>query len=176
MYPITELQNAFFSFLTKLSPEFSLHRNAVTFILQTDPKKSSFGDISSNAPLILARPLKKHPAALAKEICAAFSHQFVAKIEPAGPGFLNMWLSDKAMEEIARNLFIHKQTFFKPEQVQARSFGIEFVSANPTGPLHLGHGRGGILGDVLSRVLQFFGNKVTKEYYINDAGTQIQWR
>lgn len=174
MYPIAELQNAFYTFLARTYPEFNEHKNGIVLTLQTDPKKVDFGDLSSNAPLLLARPLRKNPAEIAKTICSTFTHPSLEKIEPAGPGFLNMWLSEQAFQTITRTLFAQKQSFFKPTHLKPRSYCIEFVSANPTGPLHLGHGRGGILGDVLSNVLRFVGHQVTKEYYINDAGNQIQ--
>ncbi|MFA5074806.1 MAG: arginine--tRNA ligase, partial [Candidatus Babeliales bacterium] len=98
------------------------------------------------------------------------------EIQIAGPGFLNIFLHDQAYQEIVLELYGQSTEFFKinnQENQEKLKYLIEFVSANPTGPMHLGHGRNGIIGDVLSRVLKFLGHDVTTEFYINDAGSQI---
>jgi len=142
--------------------------------IQTDKQKQEFGDLSSNAALIIAKELKEPPRVVAQKIQAALQHPFIERIEIAGPGFLNITLNIEAYRLLATQLYEENSRFFSHSMNQQQSYCIEFVSANPTGPLHIGHGRGGIIGDVLSRILSFLGNKVVKEFYINDAGAQIQ--
>lgn len=145
------------------------------FALNVDESKAAFGDINANAAMILAKQLKRNPRELAQTIATSFHHQFIEKIEVAGPGFLNLFLTKAALHELAHELYIQQARFFMlPLTTPKRNINIEFVSANPTGPLHLGHGRGGIIGDVLGNILTFLGHTVTKEFYINDAGSQIQ--
>lgn len=141
--------------------------------LNLDQEKEQFGDLSSNAALILAKSLNKSPRQIAQDIVQSFKHPHVAKIEIAGPGFLNIFLTPDTYPRLAQELWNQQAQFFKPTIATPRTICLEFVSANPTGPLHLGHGRSGIIGDVLSNILRFAGHKVTKEFYINDAGSQI---
>ena len=136
------------------------------------PKNKSFGDISFNAPLILASLVKKNPIQLAdeiKEIILAENTDF-EKIEVAKPGFINFTFKK---EIILKFLEVIDNNYGKPDSIQSKKINIEFVSANPTGPLHVGHCRGAIFGDVLSNFLKFYGHDVVKEYYINDYGNQI---
>jgi len=140
-------------------------------------KKNTFGDLCCNAALIIAPLQKSNPRAIADQLKEKISQSeklstFVEKIDVAGPGFLNITLTPASWEAVAMELIEHKETFFKPE-IDPKKYLIEFVSANPTGPLHLGHGRNGIIGDALARVLSFVGHDVTKEFYINDAGKQM---
>jgi len=122
--------------------------------------------------MILAKEIKSNPRAIAQTVAEKFSHPFISKIEIAGPGFLNFFLTKEAFIQLAQQIFEQKDQFFKP-QIQSKKINIEFVSANPTGPLHFGHGRNGILGDTLANILTFIGHNVTREFYINDAGAQI---
>lgn len=173
-------------FLDTLPELFSIHPKAldnVKFILNVDKNKQYFGDLSCNVAMILAKELKKSPKIIADKIIDEFNSDkilttissFITKIELAGPGFLNIFLSDTAFQEIATELFLQKEDFFKLDNnAKKLKYLIEFVSANPTGPLHLGHGRGGIIGDTIARVLNFLGHHAEKEFYINDAGNQIQ--
>lgn len=161
-------------FLAFLQQTFSLKILPHTeFSLHTDHEKQQFGDITSNAALVLAKQLKKSPRDVAQIIASSFTNPDIKKIEIAGPGFLNIFLTEDTFKAIARELFIQKDSYFQLQNPKG-SWNIEFVSANPTGPLHLGHGRGGIIGDVLGNILTFLGYKVTKEHYINDAGSQMQ--
>ena len=169
-----ELHKSFISFLTTtLNINLALAKTC-SFELNTDDQKQQFGDITSNAALVLAKALKQSPRDIAQTISEKFHEENIEKIEIAGPGFLNFFLKPEAFSKLAQELFEQKQSFFKPETLNSKAINIEFVSANPTGPLHFGHGRGGIIGDVLGNVLRFLGHKVTKEFYINDAGLQIQ--
>ena len=145
------------------------------FSLNIEEGKQNFGDLNSNAALILAKHLQRNPREVAQKIATEFSHGYISSLEPAGPGFLNFTLTRQALHYLTTDLLIAKETFFKlnPDE-KKHNFSLEFVSANPTGPLHLGNGRGGIIGDVLANVLKFIGHKATKEFYINDAGSQIK--
>ncbi len=169
---IEQISSAFFSFLTN---QYNLETSALarcSFDINTDPEKAAFGDLNSNAAMMLAKDLKTNPRAIAQTVIDKFSHPFVTKVEIAGPGFLNFFLTDAALVQVAQQIFQQKQQFFKPN-LQPKKINVEFVSANPTGPLHFGHGRNGILGDTLANILTFLGHDVTREFYINDAGAQI---
>jgi len=171
---ITALHQAFLTYVTnELGVSLTVAKSC-SFALNTEEQKQQFGDISSNAALILAKELNRNPRDVAQEIAQHFSNPAIEKLEVAGPGFLNIFLTQEAFAQLAQELFEQKDRFFKPDEKRTHTINIEFVSANPTGPLHFGHGRGGIIGDVLGNVLKFLGNKVTKEFYINDAGLQMQ--
>ena len=131
-------------------------------------------DLSSNVSLVLAKSNKLNPVNLAKNIKDLFLKKInhFEEIEVAGPGFLNMKLSKEGFVENI-NLILKSKDSYGSKKI-SKSYNIEFVSANPTGPLHVGHCRGAVFGDVLSNLLLFNGNKVTKEYYINDYGNQIR--
>ncbi len=142
--------------------------------LNVDEQKQQFGDLTSNAAMVLAKKLKKNPREIAQQISDQFKHEMIKSIEIAGPGFLNITLAPAAFSQLAQRLLTKKASFFQPLEQHTQNYNIEFVSANPTGPLHFGHGRGGIIGDVLANVLRFLGHYVTKEFYINDAGAQMK--
>jgi arginyl-tRNA synthetase len=174
MNHIEQLKDLFFIFLAKtfnLSPEKTA---SITFTINSDPEKKDFGDISSNAAMIIAKEVKNNPRTIAQQIIDSFHYPDLESIQIAGPGFLNFFLKPDFFQKTAHQLFKEGKEFFKLDTTSPKEhFSIEFVSANPTGPLHLGHGRGGIIGDVLGAILQFLGHAVTKEFYINDAGAQI---
>jgi len=149
-----------------------LHKVQLT--LNVDKQKQAFGDLSCNGALILAKELNANPRDVAQKIISTFNHSYISKMEVAGPGFINIFLSQQALHALAQELYTEGAVFFKDTLSKKESYCIEFVSANPTGPLHLGHGRGGIIGDVLTSILSFLGHTVAKEYYINDAGNQIE--
>ena len=167
------LKQAFHAYLTQTFSDVKSLLPSITFELNTDENKKDFGDISTNAALILAKALKKNPREIAQTITKDFVHEFIQKSEIAGPGFINFFLTQACIDELAQTLFEHHTNFFSETSESKKRYCIEFVSANPTGPLHFGHGRGSIIGDVLGNVLKFLGNDVIKEYYINDAGSQI---
>ncbi len=172
MNGIEQIKNSFFSFL---SNEYNLDQQQLhrcAFDINADPEKVAFGDINCNAAMVLAKELKSNPRAIAQTIIENFSHPLVEKIEIAGPGFLNFFVTSDAIVQLARQIFTQGRQFFKPN-LQPKKINVEFVSANPTGPLHFGHGRNGILGDTLANILTFLGHDVTREFYINDAGAQM---
>jgi arginyl-tRNA synthetase len=174
MNSIDYIQQAFIQHLTQLFPCMIVDREHSRLHINVDEAKQAFGNLSTSIALVLAKELKKSPREVATEIATTFSHQSVERIEIAGPGFLNFFLTHQTFKMIAEELFELKEGFFRPQLEKKYNISLEFVSANPTGPLHFGHGRGGIIGDVLCNVLKFVGHDVTKEFYINDAGNQIQ--
>lgn len=133
------------------------------------------GDYSSNVALLLSKKLKSDPKKTANIIKEKIGGNILfEKIEIAGPGFINFFISKKYLQSKLENILKEKDKFGDLKIGGNKKINIEFISANPTGPLTLGNGRGGFGGDVLSRVLQKAGFKITKEYYINDTGNQIK--
>ena len=131
------------------------------------------GDLASNIALILAKPLKTNPQIIANAIKDAFiNDEDLIKVEVAGPGFINFFLSTKAHSEVLKQIFNEKGSYGKSEP-NNQTVLIEYVSSNPTGPLHVGHGRGAVFGSVLAALLREAGFKVDEEYYINDFGRQM---
>lgn len=142
------------------------------FDLSAPPPKVA-GDLAANVTLMIAKQLGESPRKLAEEIIRTFpSNDLTRKIEIAGPGFLNFWLREEALCEELEMLATGKRESFK--DMAAQKILIEFVSANPTGPLHVGHGRGAALGDSLVRLFRYLGHSVTAEFYVNDAGGQVR--
>jgi arginyl-tRNA synthetase len=124
--------------------------------------------------MLLGKALHTNPRDIATQIIREFKHPYIEHLEIAGPGFLNVTLTLTGIRKLANELSTRGHHFFRlPESTPKHTYSIEFVSANPTGPLHFGHGRGGIIGDVLGNILSFLGHHVTKEFYINDAGSQM---
>ena len=131
------------------------------------------GDLASNIALIIAKPLKTNPQVIANDIKDAFiNDEDLIKVEVAGPGFINFFLSTKAHSEVLKQIFNEKGSYGKSEP-NNQTVLIEYVSSNPTGPLHVGHGRGAVFGSVLAALLREAGFKVDEEYYINDFGRQM---
>ena len=131
--------------------------------------EAEHGDFASNVAFILAGQLKQAPKAIAEKLAEAIKDPVVEAAAAAGAGFINLKMTDKYWaDELANVKTGYGQTSTKGQKVQ-----VEFISANPTGPLTLGNARGGFLGDVIGNVLKTQGHDVTKEYYFNDAGTQI---
>ncbi|MDR2508466.1 MAG: arginine--tRNA ligase [Candidatus Accumulibacter sp.] len=147
------------------------HRNAA--VLFEKPKRPSNGDFSCNLAMRLARLLKRDPSELARLLVSALPESpFVDKAETAG-GFINFYLRPLARIEAVRTVLAQKNDFGRSGLGGGRKLQIEFVSANPTGPLHVGHGRGAAYGASLSSLMAFAGWDVTREYYVNDAGRQM---
>jgi len=158
----------------------SIHPEILANSIQLDrPKSIEHGDFSTNLAMMLAKPLKKNPRELAALIIEKLpSSPFIEKVEIAGAGFINFYFNERArtfiIHEILKNPEAYGQnTSGHDENGKPQKIQIEFVSANPTGPLHVGHGRGAAIGDSLARLLKFNGWDVTREFYYNDAGAQI---
>ncbi len=138
------------------------------------PKQADHGDFACNIALVLAKPLKRNPRELAQAIAAALDAPgLIARAEIAGPGFINLFVDPAARNGVVHAVLASGAAFGRSDAGQGRKLQVEFVSANPTGPLHVGHGRGAAVGDCLCRLLEATGWSVTREFYYNDAGSQI---
>ena len=139
------------------------------------PREAAHGHWSTNLAMTLAKPLRKKPRELADALVAALDLKAtgIAKIEIAGPGFINFHLAPAASADALRAVLAAGVTYGRTRTGAGAPVNVEFVSANPTGPLHVGHGRQAALGDAISRLLENAGWKVSREYYYNDAGAQI---
>ncbi len=141
------------------------------------PRQESHGDFSTNAAMQIARHVGRKPRPIAEELVAALwagdRSRRIGSLEVAGPGFVNITLSDDAWREILAHALAEGSRFGSSTIGGGRKVHLEFVSANPTGPLHVGHGRGAAVGDALGRILEFTGHEVVREYYVNDVGNQM---
>jgi len=132
------------------------------------------GDFATNAAMLLAKPARAKPRDLADKLVAALpANTLVAKVEIAGPGFINFFLAPGAYHDEVRRIMAEGDAYGRSQSGKGVTAGVEYVSANPTGPLHVGHGRAAAIGDCLSRLLDATGWSVKREFYYNDAGVQI---
>lgn len=140
------------------------------------PNQKEHGDFATNLALMLASRVKKKPREVAEIIVKNLQDraQIISKVEIAGPGFINFHLSPKAYHDALAEILKKKEAYGKIHFGKGKRVLIEYVSANPTGPLHIGHGRNAVVGDVLARLLAACGYQVSKEFYVNDHGVQIQ--
>ncbi|UTW03150.1 arginine--tRNA ligase [Amphritea atlantica] len=160
--------------LTSLMDEGTLPADTQPTIMVENTRDKSHGDFASNIALTLAKAAKCNPRELSQKICAALpASDNVEKTEIAGPGFINFFVSDASTGNLIKTILQHKNTYGRNNDGAGKKVQIEFVSANPTGPLHIGHGRGAAVGDCLSRLMEATGWEVTREFYYNDAGQQI---
>jgi arginyl-tRNA synthetase len=171
---IDMLQQELFTTIKKIYPEANNTTDNIVFSLNTDSAKQSFGDISTNAAMVIGKEVKLSPREVGSTLIKNFKHGYIRDLQIAGPGFINIFLTNEAYILLLEQMIKQQDLFFVPTLNHKEKISVEFVSANPTGPLHIGHGRNGIIGDVLANVLRFAGHAVTKEFYINDAGNQIQ--
>ena len=139
------------------------------------PADRANGDFSTNAAMAGARVFRRAPRQIADAVCASLDLEgtYVAKCEVAGAGFINFYLSDDYYAAILRDVRACGEDYGRSDYGEGKTVNVEFVSANPTGPMHMGNARGGALGDCLAAVLDWAGYKVTREFYVNDAGNQI---
>lgn len=148
-----------------------LNRAAVTVEPPRDP---SHGDLATNAAMVLAKPAGMNPRALAEALVSELTKvPGVASAEIAGPGFINLWVDASAWLTELRAIAALGGDYGRSAMGQGSTVNIEYVSANPTGPMHMGHCRGAVVGDALATLLEFAGHKVIREYYVNDAGAQV---
>jgi arginyl-tRNA synthetase len=155
--------------LREVAPEL-----ADVVILIERPKQASHGDYACNLAMQLAKPLRKSPRDIAQALIAALpASEVIAKVEIAGAGFINLFVTTAAKQAIVHAVLHAGAGYGHIHAGQGRRVQVEFVSANPTGPLHVGHGRGAAVGDCLCNVLHAAGWNVTREFYYNDAGAQI---
>jgi arginyl-tRNA synthetase len=139
------------------------------------PRDPAHGDVATNLALALAKSLKAKPAEVAQRLVAALQLPpgLVRKIEVAGPGFINVFLAESELASVLEAVLVAGERYGRSDPGQGRPVNVEFVSANPTGPLHVGHGRQAALGDAIAALLEWTGWRVTREFYYNDGGTQI---
>jgi len=139
------------------------------------PRDPSHGDGATNLALVIAKGLGKPPRAVAEDLVRALTlpQGIVKKIEIAGPGFINFFLAEDQLAAVLATVHALGERFGRGDTGRGAKVNVEFVSANPTGPLHVGHGRGAALGDAIAALLDWTGYGVTREFYVNDAGTQI---
>lgn len=148
-----------------------LSRGAVTC---EPPRDASHGDISTNAAMVLAKPAGTNPRALATALVAELEKEpRVVSAQIAGPGFINLRLTDAAWIGELRLIASSAATYGRSTMGGGKIVNVEYVSANPTGPMHMGHCRGAVVGDALATLLEYAGHKVIREYYVNDAGAQV---
>jgi arginyl-tRNA synthetase len=140
------------------------------------PREKSHGDLATNLALTLAKPLRSSPRQIAERIVAQldFPPELVASVEVAGPGFINFRLGAGQLAQTLGEILEAGDRYGRSRAERALRVNVEFVSANPTGPLHVAHGRGAALGDCIASLLEATGHSVTREFYVNDAGTQIR--
>jgi len=145
-----------------------------SFVLER-PKDAGHGDLSTNLAMMLAKPLKASPRVVAQQIIDRLQipASVVARVEIAGPGFVNFWLAQDALSNLLQTIIHAGPAYGRQDFGAGQRVNVEFVSANPTGPLHVGHGRGAAAGDAIAALLEWTGHSVTREFYINDAGVQI---
>jgi len=140
------------------------------------PKIETHGDLSCNAAMLLTKKLKKNPRQIAEEIISNLitDEKIIERVEIAGPGFINFFFSAEYVVQIVNRILGNEVKFGSSEKFRGKKANVEFVSANPTGPLTVGHGRGAVIGDTVANLLEWIGYEVEREYYFNDAGRQMR--
>lgn len=145
--------------------------------IQTEaPKDASHGDASTNVAMMLAKPLRNNPRAIAQQIIDGlkYDEKKISSVEIAGPGFINFRFAEDYLYDELQSILDAKSGFGRTDEHLGKKVLVEFVSANPTGPLTVGHGRNAVLGDTVARLLEWTGAEVDREYYFNDAGRQMR--
>ena len=151
-----------------------LGADGVEFVLER-PRDAGHGDLATNLAMVLARRERANPRKTAERVLdeLKLSPALVARTEIAGPGFINFWLARDQLAAAHGRILEEGPAYGRSPSGAGLKVNVEFVSANPTGPLHVGHGRGAALGDAIASLLEWTGHAVTREFYINDAGVQI---
>ena len=167
--PKTEIEKALRRALAQEAPQY-----ADAPIVLERPKQAGHGDFSSNIALQLAKALKKNPRELANALAGRVNSSFLEKPEVAGPGFINFRVKAAAKTGVIQTILKEGSDYGRATAADAQKVQVEFVSSNPTGPLLVGHGRQAALGDALAALLEAQGHAVTREFYYNDAGAQIE--
>ena len=157
-----------------LAAESGVETPDLSRIAVEPPREEAHGDLAINAAMVLARDFKARPRDLAAKIAEKLrALQGVVKVEIAGPGFINVSLDPSVWLSVLESVVEAGWDFGRADLGKGERVNVEYVSANPTGPMHVGHGRGAVFGDALASLLAFTGFKVTREYYVNDAGAQV---
>lgn len=168
-----QLYQAVSAAVLEAAKTFSIETDAPDFAIEV-PREKEHGDFSTNAAMMSAKAFHKAPRMIAEEMVKHFDLPFVDKIEMAGAGFINFYLNPSYLYEVLKAVEEQGEQYGSISLGKNQKLMVEFISANPTGPMHMGNARGGALGDSLSNVLSFAGYDVTKEFYVNDAGNQIE--
>lgn len=164
----------FITLIEKASSAITSLETIAISVELTRTKQASHGDYSCNLAMHLAKPLHKNPREIAQLLINALpSSPYLEKVEVAGAGFINLYLKDSAKKQFLHLILRSKNAFGNSTFGQGKKIQVEFVSANPTGPLHVGHGRGAAIGASLSNILAAAGFDVSREFYVNDAGRQM---
>jgi len=138
------------------------------------PRDPSHGDVATNAAMVLAKPAGTNPRALAEQLVQQLGAlDEVVEANVAGPGFINLRLADESWRAELALVHAQREDYGRSATGAGRRVNVEYVSANPTGPMHVGHCRGAVVGDALAALLEYVGHRVTREYYVNDAGAQV---
>lgn len=170
----SQLQNSLKNTVIKLWPEVKERVLAGQLIVEVEyPQEDRFGDYSTNLAMKLGAILKASPLQLAQKIAESLKMEKYEKIMAITPGFINFYLDKKWLEKQVNPILKEKQRFGQSKLGKNKKIQVEFISANPTGPLTLGNGRGGFSGDTLANILKLAGFRVQREYYINDTGNQV---
>ncbi|MCL2039391.1 MAG: arginine--tRNA ligase [Bacteroidetes bacterium] len=158
--------------LLKDNNEFSIETIGLDFDI---PKNKEHGDLSTNICMRLAKPMKSNPKAIAEKLISLLEYDtlLIDWIDVAGAGFINIKFSNTYYHKQLKNIFNCGNDYGRTETYKGKSVNVEYVSANPTGLLHLGHGRNAAIGDTLANLYEWTGWKVTREYYFNNAGNQM---
>ena len=168
---LEKFNNLVLSNLDKLNLEKSINLDGV--VIEIPPQEFNY-DLSTNIALVLAKKSKQKPVKFATDFIELLKNNIddFSELNVAGPGFINLKFSKPSYQKIIKDIIDNKNQYGSNKK-KPEKYNIEFVSANPTGPMHIGHSRGAVFGDTLANLLIFNGNIVTKEYYINDYGNQI---
>jgi arginyl-tRNA synthetase len=171
----TRLQERFERAVQELLTEAGSSEPPPAFSLEV-PRSAEHGDFACNAALLLAKPLRRPPREIAQRLLEKLTagEGVIARGEVAGPGFINVWLRDERWQDLLRSVLAQGRRYGRSQSGAGQQVQIEFVSANPTGPLTLGHGRQAVLGDCIARTLEAVGHRVTREYYFNNGGRQMR--
>ena len=172
----------YFNYIIELLDKFKLGSNynfddseILKKITLEPPKNSINGDMSTNLAMLLSKSLKLNPKEIANKLKPyILKLPNIALVDIAGPGFINITLKQSTWSDFIKNMLLNPQTWDKQNIGKGQNINLEYISANPTGPLHAGHARGAVFGDALASLLDEVGYKVIREYYINDAGSQIE--
>lgn len=162
--------------ILKALSNFDLSSDDIPDVKIETPRDPSHGDAATNIAMMLAKPLRNNPRAIAEELVEKLhvDENKITSVEIAGPGFINFRFAENYLYKQLEQLLVLGENFGKSDDNQGVKTLVEFVSANPTGPLTVGHGRNAVLGDTVARLLEWTGADVTREYYFNNAGRQMR--
>ena len=170
-----KLRDVLFGCLKKVSENHNISLDEIGFVEIDRPANLEHGDYATNLPLRLTKQFKNNPMVIADQIVSEWPEtDFVSDVSVAAPGFINFKLDDQWLQNRVTQIIEDGSCFGNNTVNDAKHVMIEFVSVNPTGPVHVGHARGAVIGSSLANIMSAAGYHVTREYYINDAGNQMQ--